>query len=81
MSGLEKYEKESPVFINDIDDNILKRALLLCEDVIITQTGTKNKRDYGFTLIIEKENFLLNNSCNQIFKKLFTKIFPIFFLD
>ncbi len=51
---------ESPVFINEIDDNTLQKALLLRNDVIITQTGTKNKRDYGFTVIVDKENYLLN---------------------
>jgi type I restriction enzyme S subunit len=52
--------EESPVFIDHIDDNILKRALLKIGDVIITQTGTKSKRDYGFTVIIDQDNYLVN---------------------
>jgi len=52
--------EESPVFIDKIEDKILQRALLKINDVIITQTGTKKKRDYGFTVIIDKQNYLLN---------------------
>lgn len=51
---------ESPVYIGDLENKVLKKALLIMGDVIITQTGTKNKRDYGFTTIIDKENYLLN---------------------
>lgn len=57
---------ESPIFIDSIGDNVLKRALLLTGDVIITQTGTKNKRDYGFTAIIDKDNYLLNQRISAI---------------
>ena len=59
-------ENESPVFIDKMDDKSLSKALLLPNDVIITQTGTKKKRDYGFTVIIEKTNFLLNQRIASI---------------
>jgi type I restriction enzyme S subunit len=51
---------EKPVFINSLDENILNRSLLKPNDVIITQTGTKKKRDYGYTAIIDNTNYLLN---------------------
>ena len=59
-------ENESPVFIDELDDKALSKALLMPKDVIITQTGTKKKRDYGFTVIIEKENYLLNQRIASI---------------
>ena len=71
-------ENESPVFIEELEDKALSKALLIPKDVIITQTGTKNKRDYGFTVIIEKENYLLNQRIAAIrFKK---EYLPEFFL-
>jgi type I restriction enzyme S subunit len=71
-------ENESPVFIDELEDKTLTKARLIPKDVIITQTGTKNKRDYGFTVIIEKENYLLNQRIAAIrFKK---EYLPEFFL-
>lgn len=52
--------KESPVYLNNLSDQMLNKALLKINDVIITQTGTKGKRDYGFTVLINKPNLLLN---------------------
>jgi len=71
-------ENENPVFINKLDESVLKRALLLPNDVIITQTGTKNKRDYGFTVIIENENYLLNQRISAI--RFLKNYLPKFFL-
>jgi type I restriction enzyme S subunit len=71
-------ENESPIFIDTIDDKVLTKALLLPNDVIITQTGTKNKRDYGFTVIIEKKNYLLNQRIASI--RFSDKYLPKFFL-
>lgn len=71
-------EAENPVYIDDVDPAILKRALLQKNDVIITQTGTKNKRDYGFTAIIEKDNYLLNQRISAIRFK--SSYLPKFFL-
>lgn len=51
---------ESPVFISKIDVKALSKAILKVNDVIVTQTGTKGKRDYGFTALISKDNLLLN---------------------
>ncbi len=73
-------ENENPVYIDKLDRNILERALLLPNDVIITQTGTKNKRDYGFTVIIEKDNYLLNQRISAIrFPKNYLPKFFLYF--
>jgi type I restriction enzyme, S subunit len=73
-------ENESPVFINEIEEKALSKALLIPKDVIITQTGTKNKRDYGFTVIIDKENYLLNQRIAAIrFKHGFLPEFFLYF--
>ncbi len=71
-------ESESPVFIDELDEKALTKALLQLNDVIITQTGTKKKRDYGFTVIIEKENYLLNQRIASI--RFSDKYLPKFFL-
>jgi len=57
--GVLRYD-ESPVFLDRVDENVLSRSLLQINDVIITQTGTRKKRDYGFTVLIPKSNLLLN---------------------
>ena len=51
---------EKPVFIECDDENILSRSQLKHDDIIITLTGTKKKRDYGFTTSISDSNLLLN---------------------
>ena len=73
-------EKESPVYIDELDEKILKKALLLPKDVIITQTGTKKKRDYGFTAMIEKNNYLLNQRIASIrFSNMYLPEFFLYF--
>ena len=57
--GIIRYA-ESPVFIDKMDSDVLRRSILQLNDVIITQTGTRQKRDYGFTAMITKTNLLLN---------------------
>ncbi|MFM2017536.1 MAG: hypothetical protein RL007_1192 [Bacteroidota bacterium] len=57
--GIIRYS-ESPVFIDKVEKNVLDRSLLQKGDVIITQTGTRQKRDYGFTAIVSNSNLLLN---------------------
>lgn len=57
--GVLRYD-ESPVFMENVNESVLNKALLKTNDVIITQTGTKGKRDYGFTALIIKSNLLLN---------------------
>jgi type I restriction enzyme S subunit len=60
----------SPVYINDVDDKTLNKYLLKKGDLIITLTGTRNKRDYGFTALVETENLLLNQRLAYLrFKK------------
>ena len=68
--GVIRYH-ESPVFLNKVEEKILQKGLLKPYDVIITQTGTKGKRDYGFTALIKSENLLLNQRlaairCNKL---------------
>lgn len=63
--GVIRY-KESPVYLNVVEEKLLKKGLLKLNDVIITQTGTKGKRDYGFTTIIKSENLLLNQRIASI---------------
>jgi len=73
-------ENESPVYIDEIEVKALSKALLLPKDVIITQTGTKKKRDYGFTVIIEKTHFLLNQRIAAIrFSNLYLPKFFLYF--
>ena len=73
-------ENESPVYIGEIDNKVLSKALLIPNDVIITQTGTKKKRDYGFTVIIEKTHFLLNQRIAAIrFSSLYLPKFFLYF--
>lgn len=52
-----------PVFISedDVDDSILNRALIKDGDILITLTGTKYKRDYGYAVCVSSPNKLLVN--------------------
>lgn len=46
---------------NEADDTILTKYLMKQGDCLITLTGSRGKRDYGFVAMIEDEdNFLLN---------------------
>jgi len=63
--GIIRYN-ESPVFIDSVDESTIEKALLKVGDMIITQTGSRNKRDYGFTVLIDKENLLLNQRIARI---------------
>ncbi len=73
-------ENESPVFIDELDKKVKTKALLQPKDIIITQTGTKKKRDYGFTAIIEKNNYLLNQRIASIrFSKNYLPEFFLYF--
>lgn len=75
--GILRYD-EKAVFLENVEESVLNRALLKKNDVVISQTGTKGKRDYGFTALIPKTNLLLNQRiaairCNE-------KCLPNFFL-
>ncbi|WP_234110022.1 MULTISPECIES: restriction endonuclease subunit S [Chryseobacterium] len=49
----------NPVFVNQINDKI-RKYLLKDNDIVISLTGTRNKRDYGFSALVKNENLLLN---------------------
>jgi type I restriction enzyme S subunit len=74
--GIVRY-KERPVFINKLK-NKEEKYLLEREDIIITLTGTRKKRDYGFTALIDKDNLVLNQRVAAI--RFSENYFPKFFL-
>ena len=48
-------------YTNESDGTILDKYLLQCGDCLITLTGSRGKRDYGFvTMITDQTNYLLN---------------------
>jgi type I restriction enzyme S subunit len=49
---------EKPVFVNDIKNR--EKYLLKENDVVISLTGTRKKRDYGYTALINSGSLLLN---------------------
>ncbi len=52
---------QKPSFVKDIDESIREKYLLRRNDIVITLTGTRRKRDYGFVAMIrDEENLLLN---------------------
>jgi len=51
---------ESPAFVNNPGKIVLEKYLLKINDIVITLTGTRKKRDYGYTAIVNKPNLLLN---------------------
>lgn len=69
----------NPVFIeeNNLNKNILMRALANNGDILITLTGTKYKRDYGYAVLLENPQKLLINqrilclNANKNIKKIF----------
>lgn len=63
LYGGELDLSRNPVFIspNDVDGTALKRALVHSGDILITLTGTKYKRDYGYAVsIVDPINLLVN---------------------
>lgn len=69
---------ESPVYLNEVDDKTLNKALLQKGDVVITLTGTRKKRDYGYAAIITDNNLLLNQRIAYL--RFYRTIDPKFFL-
>lgn len=69
---------ENPVFVENTEDIKVMRSLLIYNDILITQTGTKGKKDYGYTVLVKKDNLLLNQriACIRCGKK----CLPGFFL-
>lgn len=53
----------NPVFIKieDVDENVIKRSKIHIGDILLTLTGTKYKRDYGFAVLITEEADILLN--------------------
>lgn len=51
---------ESPVFVSNLDNEIINKSSLAKGDIIITQTGTRGKRDYGYSTQITDDGLLLN---------------------
>lgn len=51
---------EKAVFVSGISTSDLLKAKANIGDLIVTQTGTKGKRDYGFVAIVDRDNLLLN---------------------
>lgn len=75
--GIIRYDA-SPVYVDEVEDKILDRYSLHRNDVVISLTGTRNKRDYGFTALIKSDNLLLNQRLASI---RFTESYsPSFFL-
>lgn len=51
---------ESPVYLEEVNEKVKSKYLLLQGDILITLTGTRKKRDYGFTALVKDSNLLLN---------------------
>ncbi|WP_353121172.1 restriction endonuclease subunit S [Planktothrix agardhii] len=52
---------DKPSFIKQVDEEIKNKYLLNENDIVITLTGTRNKRDYGFVAIVNHHGNLLLN--------------------
>ena len=63
MYGGELDLTRNPVFISkeDVDETMLNKAIVNDGDILITLTGTKYKRDYGYAVcVFNTENLLVN---------------------
>lgn len=63
LYGAELDLSRNPVFISkdDVGENVLKRSLIHDGDILITLTGTKYKRDYGYAVCVVNPIGLLVN--------------------
>lgn len=63
LYGGELDLNRNPVFISadDVDETVLMKALINDGDILITLTGTKYKRDYGYAVCIHNQINLLAN--------------------
>jgi type I restriction enzyme S subunit len=50
-----------PSCISEVEPSVVEKYLLARNDVVITLTGTRKKRDYGFVAIVKNESYLLLN--------------------
>ena len=52
---------------SEIDDNMLNKYLLKKGDCLITMTGSRGKRDYGYVAMVEdQDNYLLNQRVSAL---------------
>ena len=51
---------ESPIFVDIVDDKTLSKSLLYKGDLVVTQTGTRHKRDYGFIAMVKNEAYKMS---------------------
>lgn len=69
----------NPVFLpNDYDENVIKKSAVKKNDILLTLTGTKYKRDYGYAIKIEIDDTVL--LLNQRILSLTSLINPNFLL-
>jgi type I restriction enzyme S subunit len=69
---------EKPSYIDNVDSLIISKYGLHYGDLVITLTGTRKKRDYGFIAMIKKEsNLLLNQRLAVI--RFFKPLYPEYF--
>jgi type I restriction enzyme S subunit len=70
--------KDNKTFIDKVDSSILDRYLLKSDDILITLTGTRFKRDYGFVTIVKNENkLLLNQRVARL--RFYPPLYPVYF--
>lgn len=70
----------SPVYINMEDEGIIAKSELKIGDLVVTQTGTKHKMDYGFVAFVDTDGLLLNQRVARIrfAEQLYAKWFLFF---
>jgi len=68
----------SPVFLDMVEQKIIDKYLLKPGDIVISLTGTRKKRDYGYTTIVKEDNLLLNQRLARI--RFNEECLPKFFL-
>lgn len=53
---------QRPSFISDVDPEVFSKYSLQENDILVTLTGTRKKRDYGYVVVIKNQHasFLLN---------------------
>lgn len=65
---------------NETDDKIIKKYLLKQGDCVITLTGSRGKRDYGFVAMVNNEDDFLLNQRVAALRFDTAKALPMFFL-
>lgn len=71
--------EEKPAFVSNIDQKIKNKYLLRKNDLVISLTGTRKKRDYGFVALVKhNDRLLLNQRLAAI--RLKGKYNPMYFL-